>query len=264
MIMKHHGIDGEVQDGNHKEWSDLTDDGSSQGEQPAAEPDSGIDGSSESAGGMGNNNKGSSITVPAIVLSGLMLLALATVAMLANNNKGDESTQEEIVFEPEEVSLDEGSATLRATYSTASDAYFTSNGEDSIQLSIVKDEDTLDLYDVTGTLDSIQKVGVAGMDQGQICTVEILHEVKYSIQGYFSSSTCLFGISVTLTPSSSQLLAQGCSVDINLDPSGMYVAPRPDNLVFDKSFEGISSEVYNFYLHDVLLPRGVNCPAFSQ
>jgi hypothetical protein len=259
-------IDGESQDANHDKWINESGADSSLSEQPAAGSEDSKEGhgSSDSAGGMDNSNKGGSISVPAIVLAGLMLLALATAAVIAYNNKGGDSAQEEIVFEPEEVSLDEGSATLRATYSTASDAYFTSNGEDSIQLSIVKDEDTSDLYNVTGTLDSIQKVGVAGMDQGQICTVEILHEVKYSIQGNFSSSTCLFGISVTLTPSGSQLLAQGCSVDINLDPSGMYVAPRPANLVFDKSFEGIRSEVFNFYLRDVALPRGVNCPAFSQ
>ena len=258
------GIDGESQDRNHNKWIDESGADSSLSEQPAAEAESLREGRQSSQPAGAQENKGASVSVPAIVLAGLMLLALATVAVLANKNKGGDAIQEEIVFEPEEVSLDEGSATLRATYSTASDAYFTSNGEDSIQLSIVKDEDTSDLYDVTGTHDSIQKVGVAGMDKGQICTVEILHEVKYSIQGNFSSSTCLFGISVTLIPSSSQLLAQGCSVDINLDPSGMYVAPRPDNLVFDKSFEGISSEVFNFYLRDVLLPRGVNCPAFSQ
>jgi hypothetical protein len=256
-MQKFHGVDGEARDANHTEWTDLNEGGSSQSDQPSSGQGNGLDGSS--TGG----SKGGSVNVPAMVLFGMMLLALATVAVLGNR-QGDDSAQEEIVFEPEEVSLDEGSATLRATYSTASDAYFTSNGEDSIQLSIVKNEDTSDIYDVTGTLDSIQKVGVAGLDQGDICTLEILHEVTYSVQGKFSSSTCLFGITVTLKPSSSQLLAQGCSVDINFDPSGMYVAPRPDNLVFEKSFEGMRSEVFNFYLRDVALPRGVNCPAFGQ
>jgi len=257
--IKHGDVAGESQDASHDNWSDLNDGGSPQGEQPSPQPDGGLDGSSGSSGG----SKGGSVNVPALVIAGMMLLTLVTVALLGNN-KGDDSAQEEIVFEPEEVSLDEGSATLRATYSTPSEAYFKTNGEDDIQLSIVKDEDTSDLYDVTGTFDSIQKVGIDGMDQGQICTVEILHEVKYTVQGNFSSSTCLFGISVTLKPISSQLLAQGCSVDINLDPSGMYVAPRPDLLVFDKSYEGIRSEVFNFYLREVALPRGVNCPAFIQ
>jgi hypothetical protein len=258
MVIKIPGVDGESQDAQHDQWTDLNEGGS-----PA--PDRGIEGhgSSDSAGGM-DSNKGSPLNPASMVLLGLMLLAVATVAVLANKNKGDDATQEEIVFEPEEVSLDEGSATLKASYSTSSEAFLTSNGEDSIHLSIVKNEDSSDLYDVSGTLNSIQKVGIAGTDQGQICTVEILHEVTYSVQGMFSSSTCLFGISVTLKPTSSQLLAQGCSVDINLDPSGMYVAPRPDNLVFEKSYEGMRSEVFNFYLRDVALPRGVNCPAFSQ
>lgn len=257
--MKYTGVDGESQDGNHNQWSDLNGAGSPHGEGPAHE-------SSESAAPPDSINKGASVNVPTIVLTGLMLLALATVAVLANINKGGDSAQEpeEIVFEPEEVLLDEGSATLNASYSTADFEFFHADGEDDIGLSIVKNKDKPDLYDIAGTLNSTQKVGIDGMDQGQICTVEILHEVKYTVQGTFSSVGCKFEISVTMTPISSQLLAQGCTVDINLDPSAMHIAPRPEKMVFTKSFESISSEAFSFYFHDVALPSGVNCPAFSN
>jgi hypothetical protein len=264
MVDKYSGADGESQDADHTQWSDLNDGGSSQGKKPAAEPDRGIDGSSESAGGMGNSNKGSSITVPAIVLTGLMLLALVTVAVLANKNKGGKSTQEEIVFEPEEVSLDEGSATLKIEYDSSVQG-FKSKGADDIYLDLIPNED-LNTIEVTGFLSSTQSVELGAMDQGNECWYNILHNVDYKVAGNFSSAECKFELSVAMSPTSSKMLSHNCSFDPGLPLESFYMAPPPEILVFTKSFAGpaLSSTDYSFLLVDVLLPRGVNCPAFSQ
>jgi hypothetical protein len=259
------GIDGESQDGSHEKWIDESGADSSVSQQPAAEAESVTDGRQSAQPAAAQEKTGVSVNVVAIVLAGLMLLALGTVAVIANNKKGDSAVDaEEVVFEPEIVLLDEGSAKLNVLYSTADSEFFNSAGDDDIDLSIVKNEDTPELYEVTGTLNSTQKVGIEGMDQGQVCTVEILHEVLYSVQGIFSSAGCKFEISVTMAPSSSQLLAQGCSVDINLDPSALFIAPRPGKMTFTRVFETVISEAFSFHFHDVALPSGVSCPAFSS
>jgi len=204
--------------------------------------------------------------VTTIVLVGLMLLALAMVAVIANSNKGGGSAPEgdEIVLPPEEVSIDEGSLTLNAAYSTTQYEYLHASGYDAISLVISKDEDSTNKYSVTGVLVSMQKVSMDGMDQGHICTVEILHKVTYTVLGSYTDAGCKFDLSVKLTPSSSQLLAEDCSVDINLDPSKLYLAPLAENLVFTNPSEARTSGVFTFTVLDVILPRGAKCSAYAE
>jgi len=258
--MKHGDVAGESQDASHDNWTELNGGGSSQIQKPAAEPDSGLDGSSGSSGG----SKGSPVNPATMVIVGMMLFALAAVAVLANRNKGSDATQEEIVFEPEEVSLDEGSATLNASYSTEESDFFDSAGEDEIKLTITPNKDRENLYDVDGTSKSVQKVRTYAMDQGVLCPIDLQHDVEYVVSGTLSSESCRFFITVTLRSESSELLAYGCSVDLGLDFSPLYVAPRTDELQFIKELEKKKSESFTFYLSDVNLPRGVNCPSFIQ
>lgn len=256
---KNHAVDGESQDASHDNWSDLNDGGSPQGEQSSPQPDGGLDGSSGSSGG----SKGGSVNVPALVIAGMMLLTLVTVALLGNN-KGDNSAEEEIVFEPEEVSLDEGSATLTASYSTEDSEFFDAYGEDEIQLMITPIKDRVNLYSVDGTSKSVQKVRTYGMDRGVLCPIDLQHDVEYVVSGTFTSEICRFFITVTLISESSELLAYGCSVDLGLDFSSLYIAPRTDELQFTTQLEKKKSESFTFYLSDVNLPRGVNCPSFVR
>lgn len=258
------GIDGESQDGNHKKWIDESGADSSVSEQPAAEAESMREGRQSSQPAGAQENKGTSVSVPAIVLSGLMLLALAAAAVLAYNNKGGDSAQEEIVFEPEEVSLDEGSATLKIEYDSSVQG-FKSKGADDIYLDLIPNED-LNTIEVTGFLSSTQSVELGAMDQGNECWYNILHNVDYKVAGNFSSAECKFELSVAMSPTSSKMLSHNCSFDPGLPLESFYMAPPPEILVFTKSFAGptLSSTDYSFLLVDVLLPRGVNCPAFSQ
>jgi hypothetical protein len=192
-----------------------------------------------------------------MVLVGMMVFAIAAVAVLANRNKGSDSTQEEIIFEPEEVSLDEGSATLKIEYE--SDVYaFKSKGAEDIPLFLKPDED-LNTIEVTGFLASTQSVDVGAMDQGNECWFYIFHNVEYRVAGNFSATECKFELSVAMIPTSSKLLSTRCSFDPGLPL-------ETGKLVFTISFAdpALSSTDYSFLLVDVLLPRGVNCPAFSQ
>jgi hypothetical protein len=265
MYLKIPGVDGEAQDGSHDNWTDLNDGGSPQGEQPTAGSD-GLGeghGSSESTGG-NNVSKGGSVTVPTLVLAGLMLLTLAMVAVLANKNKGDKAAQEEIVFEPEEVSLDEGSATLKIEYDS-NVLGFKSKGAEDIPLFIIPYEDPTAI-EVKGYLSSTQRVDVSAMDQGDECWYNIFHNVDYRVEGTFIAANCTFELTVTMVPTSSEMLSYDCSFDPGLPIESFYMAPPPEKLVFTKSFAGpaLSSTDYSFLLVDVLLPRGVDCPAFSQ
>ena len=263
------GIGGESQDRNHKKWIDESGADSSIAEQPAPEAESVSEGhpSSEPAGAQENINRGASVNVTTIVLVGLMLLALGTVAVIANNSKGGDSAPEaeEIVFEPEEVSLDEGSATLKIEYEV-SVLGFKSKGADDIHLSITQDEEDLDQYYVAGNLDSTQRVDLSAMDQGVECWYNIFHNVDYIVGGHFSSAVCKFELSVVMSPTSSKMLSHNCSFDPGIPIESSYMAPPPGILVFSKSFAGpaLSSSDYSFLLVDVLLPNSVNCPAFSQ
>jgi hypothetical protein len=260
------GINGESQDRNHKKWIDERGADSSFTEQPAAEAEGGIDGhgSSDPGRAADNSSKGGPVNVTTIVLVGLMLLALGAVAVIANNNKRSDSAPEEIVFEPEEVSLDEGSATLKIEYDS-SVLGFKSKGADDISLFIKPYEDPKTI-EVTGYLSSTQRVDVSAMDQGNECWYNIFHNVDYRVAGNFSSAECKFELSVVMSPTSSKMLSHNCSFDPGLPIESFYMAPPPEKLVFTKSFAGpaLSSTDYSFLLVDVLLPRGVNCPAFSQ
>jgi hypothetical protein len=242
------GIDGESQAGSHSQWSDIN--GSS---------------SSGSKGGSPQPGKqGGGINLPAVLVGGMLLVLLVGAAIYANNRRKDSPNEaEEIVFEPEVISLDNGSVKLNAAYTTDEASFLHADGEDEIPLTIEKTE-VSGFYDVKGTLNSVQKVGVDGMDQGQPCTVDISHDVTYKVTGTFIASRCTFELNVSLAPTSSGLVGTGCLVDINFDPSGIYVAPRPDTLTFTKSLASLRSEAFSFYLFDVALPQGVNCPALSN
>jgi len=266
MSSKFTGVNGESTDAGHGEWIDLN------GSAPAT-PKPGAE------GGGGFEEPGSSppeatpsgsspppLNLGTIVLSGLMLLALAGVFYRANEaRKTPPPEAEEIVFPPEEVSLDEGSVVLNARYTTADYEFCHADGEEEISLSIERNESTPDLYNVKGTLDGIQMVGIDGADKGQICTVEIKQEVTYKVSGTFrAGDACRFELNLAVTPTAYQVVAQGCSVDVNLDFSGFYVAPFPDPLVFTVALSPVKSATFSFYLHDVSLPRGVNCPLISN
>jgi hypothetical protein len=257
---KFDGVDGESRDTSHDQWTDLDGGGSSQSNQPPAGADSGHDGSSGSNGG----SKGSPVNPTTMVIVGMMIFALAAVAVLANRNKGSDDAQEEIVFEPEVISLDEGSAILNASYSTEDSEFFDAYGEDEIQLTITPLEDQENRYYVEGSRKSVQKVRTYGMDRGVLCPIDLQHDVEYTVSGTLSPKSCLFFITVILRSESSELLAYGCSVDLGLDFSPLYIAPRTDELQFSTVREKKKSESFEFYLYDVHLPSGVNCPSFVQ
>jgi hypothetical protein len=263
-MTKFHGVDGESQDASHDQWIDLKEGATSPGDPFPAGTDGSPGGPADSSTGTGNINKGPAVNPATMVLVGMMVFAIAAVAVLANRNKGSDSTQEEIIFEPEEVSLDEGSATLKIEYE--SDVYaFKSKGAEDIPLFLKPDED-LNTIEVTGFLASTQSVDVGAMDQGNECWFYIFHNVEYRVAGNFSATECKFELSVAMIPTSSKLLSTRCSFDPGLPLESFYMAPPPGKLVFTKSFAGpaLSSTDYSFLLVDVLLPRGVNCPAFSQ
>jgi hypothetical protein len=259
------GIEGESQGGLHDSWTDLSGSDSSVSQGPPPDTGSGSGGltSPESSGAPPSPSKGTGIN-PTLIIAGLMLIMLAGLGALAIRGRQESSPEgEEMVLEPEVVSLDEGSATLNISYSTEDADFFTANGADDVQLKIVPKESSSDLYEVNGTLKTVQDVVLNAMDQGDLCAIDIMHDVTYTVKGMFNSSECIFGIEVSLARGDSQLLAQDCSVNINLDPSGYYVAPQPGSLVFTKAMEQVSSLGFKFYLHNMNLPKGANCPAFS-
>ena len=208
--------------------------------------------------------KKASPNITTILLIGMMLLVLAIISVLANENKKREA--DEIVFEPVVVEITEGNATLKIDYDVKDSLGFQSEGEEEIDLTIIKDEDTPDRYIVEGTLSSTQRVDIGAQDQGKMCWYNILHQVDYIIFGTFTPSTCKFELYVDMKPSASRLLSHDCSVELGVDFSSLYMAPPPENLVFTKPFAGpaLSSLDYHLFLFNVSLPSGVNCPAFSK
>ena len=265
-FIKYNGVDGESSDASHDQWIDVNESGSSQSSQPSPQPDGGIEGSGSSgtAGGGGSSSNAALVIAAAVVLGGLMLMAVAAVAVLALANRGNDSSQEEMVLEPEEVSLDEGSAMLNVSYSTESADFFDAVGSDEIELTIKPKEDSPDQYDVEGTANSVQKIRMYGMDGGVLCPIDIEHDVKYTVKGIFYSSECTFGVETSLVPEASQLVAYGCSVNFNFDPSPHYIAPEQGFQAFVKAPEQLGTGVFKIKLHNVNLPRGVNCPAFTS
>ncbi len=212
--------------------------------------------------------KNTSPKATGIVLTALMVFITITVILIAANIQRKKSAQEadEIVFEPVEVVLDEGSAKLKVEYE-AQDYYgFESNCVEEINIKIVKDDDNPNQFIVNGSLISTQRVDMGALDMGELCWFYILHNVKYSVMGTFTPSACKFELFVGMKPTDSTLIGHNCSIDLAFDPSPLYMAPPPEKLVFTKSFAGppSSSLDYTLFLFDVVFPGGVNCPAFSN
>ena len=247
--MSDKGITGESQDTDHQSWTDPGGAGSSGG--PSGSPLPG--------------KTGGGLNLPTILLLGTMLAAISgAYYVLKHQAKQTTEDAEEIVFEPEVVSIDNGSVKLDAVYDADGVFGMRGQGEDEIGLTIVKKMDSTDLYDVDGTINGNQNLGIQGLDQGQPCWIDITHEIKYLVKGTFSSSKCQFELYVSVAPVSSQLLGTGCSVDLSLDPSALYLAPLPDKLVFTRSLASQTSGVYKLSLFDVSLPSGVTCPQLSN
>jgi hypothetical protein len=263
----HNGVLGESQDASHGEWTSLNGSNAPGIARSVAEGggDPGAKGASLPEASPGGSSP-PPVNLGTIVLVGMMLFALAGAAVLANNARKKAAPEaEEIVFEPEVVVLGEGSVVLNARYTTAEYEFFQADGEEEIPLSIVKKEGEKDLYTVTGEINGIQLVGIDGLDRGQICTVQIKQEVTYKVSGTFrAADACRFDLLVTVTPTASQIVAQGCSVDINLDFSRLYVAPFPEPVAFTVALSPIKSAAFTLYLHDVKLPGGVKCPLITN
>ncbi len=245
------GIDGESTDASHRETINL---GSSEG-QGSSPPKPAPGGSSPPP-----------FNAATALLVGMMLLALAGAAVLANNaRKASKPEAEEIEFEPVVVPLEDGSVVLNARYTTADYDYFQADGVEEVPLTITKVEGEKDLYRVSGSLTGIQMVGIDGLDRGEICTVQIKHDVTYGVSGTFrAGDACRFELLVTTTPTASQIVAQGCSVDINFDFSSLYVSPFPEPLVFTSALSPVKSAAFTLFLQDVKLPGGVNCPLITN
>jgi len=204
------------------------------------------------------------VTLTAIALTVLLLFLSAILAVLALLSRFNNSTQqaEEIVFEPEEVLLDEGSVALDISYSTEDTFGFDSSGNEEIFLSIIPDEDNPNQYKVNGSLTSTQSVSIPTLDQGNPCTYNILHDVVYDVSGTFYPSSCQFDLDVVMKPTASQALAHDCSIDIPIDFNPFYMAPIPGTLVFTRALETLPVADWKFFLFDVNFPTGVSCPAF--
>jgi hypothetical protein len=260
-------VEGEVTSGSHEDWGNL--DGSDASVSKAPAQDQGSGGESqpppESGGTPQAGSSGGGVNLPVIILAGMMLLALAGVAVLANRGQNDSNeTTDEIIFEPEEVSLDEGSATLQLDYE-ASVLGFKSNGSEAIPLYIIPyDED--ETIEVTGYLSSTQRVDTSAMDQGAECWYNILHQVEYRVAGQFLRDECKFELTALMAPTSSEMLGHNCSVDFPGDYGLLFMSPPPEKIVFRGPAPDPATvpEYYSLSLVDVYLPRGINCPAFSR
>jgi hypothetical protein len=194
-----------------------------------------------------------------------MLITIAGAAVLANRGRKTDSTEdEEIILEPEVVNLNKGSAVLTASYSTEDADFFDAYGEDEIQLTIVPNADRVNLYEVDGSMKSVQNVTTYGLDRGITCPMNIQHIVEYIVSGSLNSEACRFFITVTLKPEQSEMVKNSCSFDPPGGFSHFYVAPRTDEMQFITTLEKVKSESFTFYLSDVKLPKGVNCPSFVR
>lgn len=204
------------------------------------------------------------VTVAAIVLTALMVFLTLTVIALAVISQNRESAQEaeEIIFEPVEVILDEGSVTLDIAYSAEGTFGFESSGNEEIPLSIIPDKENLNQYTVNGSLTSTQSIRIPVLDQGNPCAYNILHDVVYDVSGTFYPSSCQFDLDVVMKPTASQSLAHDCSIDISIDFKPLYMAPVPGTLVFSRALETMVVSEWKFFLFDVAFPAGVSCPAF--
>ena len=265
--MSPNGLDGESTSGAHKDWINVDGTDGSVSEMPAQEGGPGGEGSSgsESGGSPPSKTPGGGFNPATILLVGLMLITIAGAAVLANRGaKTDSPEDEEIIFEPEVVILDKGSAILTASYSTEDAEFFDAYGEDEIQLTIIKNIDRENLYDVDGSSKSVQTVTTYGFDRGVYCPINIEHIVEYIVSGSLNSSHCRFFITVTLKPEQSDLVQNSCSFDPPGGISHFYVAPRTDEMQFITPLEKVKSESFTFYLTDVKLPKGVNCPSFIR
>jgi preprotein translocase subunit SecG len=260
-------LNGESTSNAHDNWINLDGSDGSVSETPAQEGGTGGEGnaSSGSGGTPQPASPGGGVNTATILLVGLMLITIAGAAVLANRGKKTDSPEEEeIILEPEVVILDKGSAVLTASYSTEHEDFFDASGEDEIQLTIVANSDRENLYDVDGSTKSVQNVTTYGLDQGIRCPMKIQHIMEYIVSGSLNSANCRFFITVTLKPEQSEMLQNSCSFDLPGDVSLFYAAPRTDEMQFITQLEKVKSETFTFYLSDVKLPKGVNCPSFVR
>jgi hypothetical protein len=261
------GIEGESLDKSHKSWKDVDGSGASDSGTPAMDDATSSDaGSSSESGGSPQPAKpGGGVNPATIVLVGLMLATIAGAAVLANRGSKNTSPEaEEIVFEPEVVELEKGTALLTASYSTVDVDFFDTYGEDEIQLTIIENTDHENFYNVDGKKSSVQKVTTYGFDRGDHCPINVEHLVEYIVSGSFSSAACRFFITVTLKPSKSDMVSNACSFDPPGGVSHFYAAPSTAEMQFTYMLEQKKSESFTFYLTDVKLPSGVNCPSFVR
>ena len=261
------GIEGESLEKSHKSWqnADLSD--GSGVEMPAQDPGTRAEGEagSGSSGSQGPKKPGGGVNPANVLLVGLMLITIAGAAVLSNRGRKTNSAEgEDIIFEPEVVILEKGSAVLTASYSTEDADYFDSYGEDEIQLTILENTDRENYYYVDGSTKSVQKVTTYGRDRGVDCPIKIEHIVEYIVSGHLDSANCRFFITVTLRPDQSEMVSNACSFDPPGGVSHFYVAPRTDEMQFITELEKVKSESFTFYLSDVKLPSGVNCPSFVR
>jgi hypothetical protein len=261
------GIEGESTSDTHDSWTNLNGTDGSGSKQPASS--GGTSGKGQPDPGSGSTSQpdssGGGVNTATILLVGLMLITIAGAAVLANRGrKTDSAEDEEIILEPEVVILNPGSAVLTASYQTEHEEFFDASGEDEIQLTIVANSDRENLYDVDGSTKSVQNVTTYGLDQGVRCPMKIQHIMEYIVSGSLNSANCRFFITVTLKPEQSEMLQNSCSFDLPGDMSLFYAAPRTDEMQFITQLEKVKSETFTFYLSDVKLPDGVNCPSFVR
>lgn len=219
-----------------------------------------------------------------LVLAGLLLLTLIAAAVIATSGDNPASEAEEIVFEPEVVEpaseaeetvfepevveLDEGSASLNAEYS-ANVPGFKSEGREDIVLVISANlnEGEEGKWVVQGFLPSTQSVDTAaGSGGGSVdCWYYIVHKVDYNVVGTFDAAACTFHLEVGVMVTSSDVLSTDCPTDAPvLDFELFHMAPLPEELVFTKSPEPKTLDLWTFTLSDVSLPTGIHCPTFVQ
>lgn len=261
------GLNGESTSDQHDNWANLDGTDGSVSKAPAQDQGSRRPSqtASDTSGSSQPDSSSGGVSLPVIILTGMMLLTLAGVAVLAGRGQKDSAeTTDEIIFEPEEVSLGEGSARLQISYA-ASVVGFKSNGADSVPLIIVPDDEN-ETIEVTGYTTSTQRVDTSALDQGTECWYNILHQVEYRVAGNFLRNECIFELTAMMSPTSSEMLSHNCSLDFPGNYGLLFMSPPPDKIVFrgPAADPATVPEYYSLSLVDVYLPRGINCPAFSQ
>lgn len=202
------------------------------------------------------------------MLAGLLLLTLIAVGVIASNRDNPAGEADEVVFEPEVVELDEGSASLNAVY-LADELGFESRGSEDIVLTISANlnEGEEGKWVVQGFLPSTQSVDIAAGSGGgsEDCWYHIVHKVDYNVVGTFDAAACKFSLDVGVAVTSSDVVSADCPAGSpGPDFKQIYMAPLPEELVFTESPDSKRLDLWTFTLSGVSLPTGIRCPAFVQ